>query len=261
MSKADGYVLPKPGIPKTLGILSTIFAVLMVLYGLCMTGYMAALPAIMQASTQVLKKAQEQTENIQKAEVKAIDDQEAAATTDEQKAALKQQRDAIDARPKVTAPDFKAVTDMVSNPTILTNTYITLGTGLILSIVLLVTGIGLIRLTPWGRTLGMWWAGFQIVQILILLVINLIFVLPVSQAAQKKMMDQMMVNANAQGGANNAAQPGMQMAQAMSGVAGAMVVVYAIIGCVYPIIVLVLLNTAGAKAACLPKQDPELAGF
>ena len=31
MSNADGYVLPKPGVPKTLGILNVIFGVLVVL--------------------------------------------------------------------------------------------------------------------------------------------------------------------------------------------------------------------------------------
>jgi hypothetical protein len=124
---------------------------------------------------------------------------------------------------------------------------------LVLLVVLLISGIGLIRLTPWGRTLALWWAGLQIVQVAILLVANLVVVLPINKVNTDKQIAQLEANAKAQG-AGPAEASALQMAKGMTGLAGPMAVAQSLSGMIYPVIVLILLNTAGARAACVPKK-------
>ena len=91
MANVDGYTLPKPGIPKTLGILNVIFGVLMVLYGMCTVGIMIAAPALTGFADTTLKQAQAKAEEGQKARLKELDEREAAATTEEEKNAIEQE--------------------------------------------------------------------------------------------------------------------------------------------------------------------------
>jgi hypothetical protein len=244
MASADGYVLPKPGIPKTLGILNIIFGVLGLLVGLCGLGGMLIAPAFLQFAEKTAKEAQTKVEAREKAELKDIDDRIAAAKTDEEKKAIEQERVNTAAnQPKMNPVDLSAATDILKNPTILGYTYAVYFTSLVLSIVALIAGIGLVRLTAWGRKLALWEAGLRIVQILIFLVINIALVLPISQAAGEKQIARMEEAAKAPG-AGQAEAGVLQMNKAMAGMAIP----------IYPIIVLILLNNKGARAACLPKK-------
>jgi len=249
MATADGYVLPKPGVPKTLGILSVIFSVILILIGVCGLGGMLLAPALTQFADTAIKEGQRKVEADKKAQTTALDDREKVAKTDEEKASIKAERDSLAAQPKVTMVDMKAMTGMLSDPTIMGFTYATYLSGLILHITLLVAGIGLIRLTPWGRTLGVYWAGLQIVQIVILSAVSFLYVQPKTQAAQVKMLAQAEADEKA-GGAPNPGMAGVRMAQAMGGMAGPLAIGQVVVGSIFPAIMLILLNGAGAKAAC-----------
>ncbi len=48
------------------------------------------------------------------------------------------------------------------------------------------------------------------------------------------------------------------MAKGMAGMAVPLAVVQSLSGMIYPVIVLILLNTAGARAACVPKKPESL---
>src|SRR5258708_39122014 len=111
MANAEGYVLPKPGIPKTLGILNVIFGVLLVLYGFCMVGTLIAAPAGMRAVEGLVKDVQAKAEAQQKANLKSFEDREKAATTEEEKKAIQQEREAFVANaPQMVRMDMSDAT-------------------------------------------------------------------------------------------------------------------------------------------------------
>ena len=254
MSTAEGYVLPKRGIPKTLGILNIIFGVVMILAGFCFLGSILAYPAMMELAGKAVKDQQAKVEAQNAAQDKEFDDQEKAATTDEAKKAIKEQKDAaIAARPKVVTPDLNAAADIMKNPTIRTHQMLYYGTGVILSLVLMISGIGLVRLAPWGRSLAMTWAMIQILQVVLLGAYEAVVVNPVQQELSAKMLDKMVADAKA-GNAAPGADAGVQAGKMMAGLAIPRIVGMSVLGCVYPAIVLILLSTAGARAACLPKK-------
>ena len=119
---------------------------------------------------------------------------------------------------------------------------------------MLVSGIGLIRLTPWGRSLGLWWSGFQIANVVVFLVATIIYVLPVNKAATDKQLAKLEAQAQAEGAGGQAAGV-LQMTKTMSAMQTPLAVGQSLPGLIYPIILLILLNNKGARAA-LPEEAP-----
>src|SRR5277367_4589244 len=119
MSTADGYALPKPGIPKTLGILNVIFGVLLVLLGTCQLGMLAVAPMLFKGVEKLAKEAQAKVETNSKAEIKSYDDRIAAVKSDEEKKAIEGEKvSAIARQPKMAPVDMSIVTDIMEDPTI-----------------------------------------------------------------------------------------------------------------------------------------------
>ena len=261
MSNVDGYVLPKPGIPKTLGILNVIFGVLLILVGFCTIGGLVAAPALLQFAEKTAKEVQAKVEVQRKAEEKAIEDREAAAKTDEEKKAIEKELADLKASPPASNPvDVSAATDILKDPTIMAYTYAGLVTGLILHILLLISGIGLIRLTSWGRSMALWWGGLMIVQVALLMVANLAVVLPITRLANEKQIEKLEADAKAQG-AGPAQASALQLAKAMGSMQAVLAVGQSLSGMIYPVILLILLNTAGARAACQVAKPVGLEDF
>jgi hypothetical protein len=258
MANAEGYVLPKPGIPKTLGILNVIFGVLLTLGGFCMLVYMAVLPAIVGFAEKSVKDVQTKVEAKQKADLKSFEDREKAATTEEEKKAIQQEREAFVANsPPTIAMDMSAATDALKDPVVMGYTYVNFGTGAILSVILLISGIGLIRLAPWGRSTAIVWAGLQILQLVVLAAANILYVQPIQQQNAEKILAKVEAEAKAGKAAPGLAES-VKLSRAMSsnGVTTLMSLGFAVVGSIYPVIVLILLSTPGAKAALLgPKPD------
>ncbi len=278
MASADGLTLPKPAIPKTLGILNVIFAVLLILVGLC-TGITTLIaPEIQKFGQKAMDDMKTQQEAQKTAQLKALDDREKTATaaeekatTDEEKASadsekrtITLERKAIESRPAPPTFNMAASADVLKDPVVRGYTVTTVITGLILHIALLIAGIGLIRLTPWGRSLGLWWAGLQIVQLLILTAVNVALVQPVQQKAAEANMAEMRKTFAGPNAPPNAEMT-LQMTETMAKAGGILTIVYSLAGMIYPIICLILLRTAGARAACLArpveKYPPPVADY
>lgn len=254
MSAADGIVLPKPQIPKTLGILNIIFGVLLVLLGSCTIGMTLIAPSLQQYSNQFKAQIKQQAEARRQARLQTLEEEEKAATTEAEKASLKAQRDALAASPVPVAPtaDLQGF-DQFKDPTIRNFTVIQQGTGILWDIALIVAGIGLVRLKEWGRSLGAWLAGIQIVRIVLLTLASLVVVAPVQKKFADKQVEAMEAKVKA-GNASPAEASAVQMTRIMSQLAPVFTLAYALFGMIYPAISLWLLNMAGTRAAVLPRK-------
>jgi hypothetical protein len=135
-----------------------------------------------------------------------------------------------------------------------------MGVGLILNILLLVSGIFLIRLSPTGKSLAVWWAGLAILATVILTVGNIVVVQPANKPYSEKAIAKLEADARGK-------PPGspevtvLQWTKMTAGLATPMAVGKGILSIIYPTIVLILLNTAGARAALLPKKPSTPEGF
>lgn len=131
--------------------------------------------------------------------------------------------------------------------------YAELGISLILDILLLVSGILLIRLSSSGKTLAVWWAGLQIVAIVLLTVGNIVVVQPINKPLTEKAIAKMEADAKGKPpGSPEAAT--LQMTKISASLATPILVGKAVGSMIYPAVLLILLNTAGARAALLGKK-------
>ncbi len=260
MATAEGYVEPKPGIPKTLGILNIIFGTLLVLGGGCFLMFFLATPTLMTFAEKTAKDQQATKAKINEAARKSLDEREKTETSDEQKAAIAAERQAITDSEKVPMVDLGFVSELYKNPLVLGYNLTYFGTGLLLHLLLLISGILLVRTVPSGRTLALAWAGLQVVQLVAFLAINTIYVEP----KLKPTVDRMVADLEAKAQAGDAAPQVVQQLQMVRAMEQSQTktitgIAFALVGSIYPIIVLILLNSAGAKAALLrQKFRPEI---
>ena len=74
MDSADDVVLPKPAIPKTLGILNVIFAVILILLGMCVGGMAIVAPQIQKFGQGFTDQMKAQAATQKAADLKTLDD-------------------------------------------------------------------------------------------------------------------------------------------------------------------------------------------
>ncbi len=124
---------------------------------------------------------------------------------------------------------------------------VTLVTGIILNILMIVAGAGLMRLTEWGRRLGILLAELKIVRWLLITVVSMVLILPISLDRSQKMMAKM----NAQSG-GTAAPFGPSDLARLGAIVGAVSTIFsAIIASIYPALTIWFLTRPPARAACL----------
>ena len=114
---------------------------------------------------------------------------------------------------------------------------VSLGLGLIASLVLLAAGIGLLTMKPWGRTLSIGWAVYSIVMGIVGGAMNVVFVmLPLLEQASEL--------------------AGPQQAAAMGGVIGGGV--GACFGLIYPVLLLIFMFRSPIVTAFQPQLDDKM---
>jgi hypothetical protein len=254
MAYADGFVLPKPGIPKILGILNILFGVLGTLFGLGMIASMLLIPLFFSFAEKAAKEEHATEEAKHKAQLKEVDNRAATAKTDEEKKAIDKEKATLIANtPTSPELDLDTISGGMRNPTILAHTYIFSGIGILINILRIVSGVGLIGLFAWGRSMALWLAAMTIVVLGISAATEILVIQPIKTEMLTKTMDKMEADLKTQGVPPNA-RASMKSATTMMAAMGLAWAVGAFFFfSIYPVTTLILLNTAGARAACLPK--------
>lgn len=265
----SGMIVPNPGPPKTIGILNIVFGGLMSLCGIGLMLQMLFMPVIGRFFETRQKQAVAQAERAQRDAIKAQLDEltarEKSAQTDVEKAEIEAERKALQNRPKPYVPNMAMGLNMMSDPVVIRYTWGDYISGLVLNVAMIVSGIGLVRLKPWGRSLALWVAGLKIVRCLILAGFGIMVLAPVMTKQIGKEFDNVGQQVGAQKGNPQAAAGVQQQMKTMKGFMGVMMAVsyggtylsYTI----YPIIVLVVLTRPRVKAACLAWEKPEADPF
>src|SRR5262249_43401668 len=122
-------------------------------------------------------------------------------------------------------------------------------TGMILNVLLLISGIGLVRLKEWGRVTGLWVAAIKIARLVVIYSINIVVIVPIMTKQFADMFED--IARAAPPGPRGAGAPAMtEVGPAMGTMMTAAAIGIMIVGSIYPAIVLWLLSRPGVKAAC-----------
>ncbi len=240
-----GYAVPNTSLPKTTGTLNIVFASLVLLFVVAQIGMTLLVPMLMDFAQSSIREVQAKTEAARKQQLDALKAEEEAAGTEEEKGRIRGEIKAIEARPQQAAPDLKALMGKMDSPVIRAYTWTDMGTALLLNVLMLASGIGLLRLKERARRLAIWVGGLKIARLVALMLIQLVFILPLTT----KMQQEMIVGMGTSGAPNAQA---VQTTAKMAAAAGvAMNLVLTVLAMIWPIVMLVLLTRPGSRAACL----------
>jgi len=240
-----GYAVPNTSLPKTTGALNILFASLVLLFVVVQIGMTLLAPMLIDFAQSSVRVAQAKVEASRKQQIDALKADEAAAKTEEEKGRIQREIKAIEARPQPAGPDMKALMGQLDTPIVRAYTWTDIGTSLILNVLMLASGIGLLRLKERARRLAIWVGGLKLARLAALMLIQIVFILPLST----KMQQEMIAGMGASGAPNAQA---MQMTAKMGAAAGvAMTLILSVLAMIWPIIMIVLLTRPGSRAACL----------
>lgn len=246
-ASAGGRIAPqKPRettIPKTLGILNLVFGVIFMLAGAGTAVQYVMMPMlgdVMEAQQQQIADGIESQQD--SALKKLLEDQTAAASEDK-KAAIQTQIDQIKNRPRITPPNMAGMMGMTDRRVMVWGVINGLS-GAFLNLLMIISGVGLLLLKGWGRSLAIWVAGLKIIRLIGSTSYYCFVCVPVIAQTMINTMQQM----TAQAGPAPQQAPA-EMGAWFVGIYCATAVGFAIAASIYPIICLVLLTRSRVKAA------------
>jgi hypothetical protein len=238
--------------PKTIGILNIIFGCVMILCGVCAGFYLAVFAAMGPLMAQTQQQMQARMDAQQQAQIKALEDQEKAGKTPEEKAAIRAEIAKVQTTPAPKMPDIKKMYGM-DKPEVAAWAIGEAITGMILNLAMIVAGIALVGFREWGRIMALWVAAIKILRLLALYGYCIVVVVPLVAKGQMEAIEEMMRSMPAGGGGFNA-----QQLNQVGTIYGTLYTVSAIsmmvFGIIYPVVTLIVLTRPGAKAACTARR-------
>jgi hypothetical protein len=254
------WVVPSPQIPRTFGILNIVFGAIMLLVGLGYAFWFFYAPTFTKQMQATVEQQQAKRKAERAAELAKFKREEAAAKTEEEKKAAKESREAYEA---VVEPDFGDINDLtgmnVFTDRRLAAFYWTeVSSGILLNVLMVVSGIGLVMLAEWARKLALGVCCLKIVRWIFVAIATLVLVIPVTTERMQVVFNKMQAQTKAGGGV----PMGGDMAKISAIAGGVTSVVTALLASIYPAIALGFLSLARSRAACLgaqkAKQAPEI---
>lgn len=152
--------------PKVLGILNILFALGLMGCNLCYNFY-GLVPSLLSSVTTLPQR--EAIEERAKAtrDLEAVKDDERRAQDDEKKAELARRRKTLEARLAIPPPP-PVENSAWRSPVLFAHFAADFVTGELVNVLMLIAGIGLLRLARWGRTMAVWVAALKIARLALL---------------------------------------------------------------------------------------------
>ncbi len=243
---------PRTSIPKTIGILNIVFGALLMLCSVCVGLNLAVQSSMGPALAGQQQQFQQMMEAERQKQLQDLKNREQAAKDEKEKADIQAQEKTLRAQPLPKMPDMSKLAETEG---LRTYGIADVVSGLILNVLMIVSGIGLVAYKEWGRKLGLWVALLKIVRLIAVYGFFLLVVVPGLTRAFSSMFQEMadqMAKAAPPGQPAPKAAELAQVGTTVGIVYAAFAVAMIVLGAIYPIIVLILLSRARVRAACAP---------
>lgn len=243
-TSAGRFVEPDRQMARTLGILNIVFAILLLLGCNVWGGGMSLLFAL---GAPLLDKAIERERAEVERRIEKLREEEQASPDEDEQADLARSREALE-RQVQQMPRFSKFAEGFSSRESIAYLLIDQLLGVPLNLAMIVGGIGIVSLQPWGRTLTLWTMVLKIVRLIPQELFYTIVVAPQWAKALSAFIVSMMPPGQA--------PPGFeaQITAIYLGMYVGMGVAILLLGPIYPAICIWLLTRAKVKAAFLRSQ-------
>ena len=246
--------LPNPRTALVLGMFNVNFAILLMLCGLVSASSLIVTPVLTRAMGRVQDDLKAQVESQRSERLKQLELDAKAATTEKEKQEIEARKTDIENKPGVPMTPMLDLSDMgMDNPTLLAWWWIELGTGLLVNLMLLASGIGLLYCKTWSWKLGFWTAILKIARLVVVYAACIIVVIPIFSQKLGAAVGKMMAQQQAVAGRSAAFSPPPDLfVKVYSVMYSGMAVGMIALGSIYPLIMIWTLTRPGVRAACFP---------
>ena len=246
------WVVPNPQVPRTIGLLNIIFGVIMLLIGAGYLAWYIMAPTFTEVVKAQMEKQQATLKASHEAKLADLKRREKAAKTEQEKKDIESEAAIIAAS---QPPDMSGFEDMagmniMSDPRVAAYYFSEVSAGILLNIVMIISGAGLLGLTNWGRKLALGVAWLKILRWVAMIAVTLIVVLPITSEKMQQAFDKIAAQAQAKGG--GAAVNSMQMGRVTAMMGAVVIVMVGVAASIYPLVTVWFLTRPRAVAACLP---------
>jgi len=241
--------------------MNIIFGSLMLLIGAGYATMYALSPTFTRQMRVGMKKQQEDRKAARESKLAELKQKEDAAQTEEDKTTIRDERVALEKR---VEPDLSAMDDLLGW-NILSDIRLAIyycsevGSGILLNLLMIISGAGLMALAEWARRLALGVAWLKILRWVAMIVVTMVLILPMTAEKTQKMFAQMEIQANVQSGGRPMVAPFSQIGR-FAAIFGAVTMVFTgAVASVYPALSLWFLTRPPTRAACLketPATDP-----
>lgn len=237
--------------PKILGVLHICFALLLMACVPCVA-YFEFIPPLLSFAFQAEQARVDREIKERAVEIEKLEQQEKDAATAEEKAELKREREELAAAPPPENEMAGFADPRWRSPKYMLHFGADLASSLVLNLLMFIAGIGLVRLRNWARILANWVAVLKIMRLAVVAA-SLVFVIAPFVMELAATPPEPRAGAPAEKQSPDAAN----LATALQS-AGIMITSAAVglllLGSVYPVITLWLLNVPSVRAAFRPRQ-------
>jgi hypothetical protein len=255
--------LARPGLPKTIGILDLVFGGFLLLCGA--GGLTTFVPFLVRNNPLQIDPAetQEVADQMRRLMIEDLRNQGSVAATPTEKDRIRKVRLDLESRPVDLSAkvDFAAINRDL--PWLSRYLWADFLSGTLLNVLLIVAGVGLVRLKQWGRRLGIWVAALKLVRLVALCALLTAIVVPalsrtLGQFARTDVGEAFVRQAVEQQNTRSIASPaGSTLRLSASDIVEILRAVgygYAFmslgLGAIFPAVSLVVLTRPGARLAC-----------
>ena len=239
-------------IPKWIGILNIVFGAILLL---CVAGYSLQLLAQGFMGTAMQENQKQMNEMFEQERQQQIEDMKLAeeeAEDEETAAQLRADREALEQQAPPKMPDMQNMFGM-NEPTVKGAYIFDAVSGLLLNVMMLVSGIGLVNHSDWARKLAIWVAGLKVLRLIAICALTVTIIGPaVSEGMGEFVVEMGEMNPQAP---QHAQPPVKQITKIYSTMFIVWAFILLVLGSIYPLISLSLLTRPHVVQACKSKQD------
>jgi hypothetical protein len=253
------WVVPNPQICRSFGLMNIIFGALLLLTGVGQAVMYVVSPKFQKQMMVNIKVQQAQRKAERETKLAELKSKENAAKTKDEKDAIKDEREALE---KNVEPDLSSMEELTefnvfSDIRVAIYSISELTAGMILNVLMIISGVGLMAMAEWARRLAITVAWLKILRWVAILVVTMFLILPINLEKSNKAFGKMEDQMGARSGARGLAVP-MTALAFWGAIAGAVITVFsAVLASIYPALAIWFLTRPPARAACYKEAPPE----